>query len=159
MLGAWGRVDQIGLVYATGANMRRTFIAVIAVVCLGTPTYAQEAADGGYKAMVEVTSHQISINSGQGFQQVDGIIPVSPGDLVMASEAGRGWIVYPDCDVEVLPGRVYTVEDRPGVVRVQDAKEFRPACKKPVPWWLLAAVPILACAAHCFDDDEGPASP
>jgi len=29
-----------------------------------------------------------------------------------------GWIIYPDCDVEVLPGKVYTVEDRAGVVRV-----------------------------------------
>jgi len=135
---------------------RIAFIGVIAWALFGTPAYAQEA---GYKAMVEVTSHQISINNGRGFQQVDGIIPVKPGDLVMASESGHGWIIYPDCDVEVLPGKVYTVEDRPGVVRVQDAKESRPICKGALPLWLLAAPPILACAAFCFDDDGRPASP
>jgi hypothetical protein len=62
-----------------------------------------------------------------------------------------------------LPGKVYTVEDRPGVVQIRDAKEHRPICKRAaVPWWLLAGVPIVACAAFCFDDDDGrrrPASP
>lgn len=114
-----------------GAAMRVRRIASVALTvgvlaCL--PAWAQ--ADHGYKALVDVQSQQISVNRGQGFQQVGGITPVSPGDLVMASEGGHGWIIYPDCDVEVLPGKVYTVEDRPGVVEVRDAKESRPECKR-----------------------------
>jgi hypothetical protein len=79
----------------------------------------------------------------------------------MASEVGHGWIIYPDCDVEILPGKVYTVEDRPGVVEIRDAKEYRPICKRAPPYWLLAA-PLavgICAAAGCFDDDDGPASP
>ena len=94
---------------------------------------------------------------------MDGITPVNPGDLVMASEGGRGWIIYPDCDLEVLPGKVYTVEDRPGVVQVRDAKEIRPICKRKFgPWWLVgAAIPLAICLAEdCFEDGNGrPASP
>lgn len=142
--------------------MLRAFISLIAGMLLAAPVLAQD----GPKAMVEVTSHQISVNRGEGFEQVDGITPVRPGWLVVASEGGHGWIIYPDCDVEILPGKVYTVEDRPGVVRVSDAKELgRPICKRGVPPWLIgaalagAAVGICA-AADCFDDDDGrPASP
>jgi hypothetical protein len=141
---------------------RLAAIALVAGLLIGIPAVAQE---GGYKAMVEVSRHQISVNRGEGFRQVDGITPVRPGDLVMASEPdGHGWIIYPDCDVEVLPGKVYTVEDRPGVVQVQDAKQVRPICKRALPYWLLAA-PIavgICAAADCFDDDDRrrrPASP
>jgi hypothetical protein len=135
-------------------------LSLILGLFITTPASAQDG-ETGYKAMVEVTAHQISVNRGEGFRQVDGITPVNPGDLVMASATpeGSGWIIYPDCDVEVLPGRVYTVEDRPGVVQIRDAKEHRPICKKPVAWWLLAVPPIIACAAFCFDNDEQGGSP
>lgn len=140
-------------------RMRRVaFVALTVGVLACLPARAQ--VDGGHKALVEVQSHQISISRGRGFQRVGAITPLKPGDLVMASEGGRGWIIYPDCDVEVLPGKVYTVEDRPGVVEIRDAKASRPICKRAFPLWVLAAPPILACAAHCFDDDDGrPASP
>jgi hypothetical protein len=110
-------------------------------------------------ALVEVKSNDVLVNhDGKGYRQVTGITPVEPGDLVYArAESGHGWILYPDCDVEVLPGRVYTVEDRPG--EIPDPKAFRPECKKPVAWWLLAVPPIIACAAFCFDDDDKGASP
>ena len=101
-------------------------------------------------ALVEVKSNDVLVNrDGKGFRQVTGM---EPGDLVWArADSGHGWILYPDCDVEVLPGRVYTVEDRPG--EIPDPKAFRPECKKPVPWWLLGAVPIIVCvAADCFHD-------
>ena len=64
--------------------MRRlAFIALVAGVVINTPAVAQEP---GYKALVEVTSHQVSVNrDGTGYRQVDGITPVDPGDLVMAS--------------------------------------------------------------------------
>ena len=133
---------------------RVAFVSLILGVFIGGPALAD--------AMVEVKSHQVSVNRGRGFQQVAGITTVKPGDLVMASEGGHGWIIYPDCDVEVLPGKVYTVENRPGLIR--DPKEIRPICKKPVPYWALlgAAIPIGICLAvdDCFDEDrERPASP
>jgi hypothetical protein len=144
--------------------MRRLIglLAGIAGVLMATPAPAQD-----YKALVEVTSHQISVNRGTGYRQVDGITPVNPGDLVMASSSpeGHGWIIYPDCDVEILPGRVYTVENRSGTVQISDAKEHRPICKRAVPWWLLAA-PLIAVPFLIHDDDddrrrrqEEPASP
>jgi hypothetical protein len=141
--------------------LRIAFMSLIAAALIGTPALAQDA---GHKALVEVTSHQISVNRGQGFQQVDGVTPVRPGYLVMASEGGHGWIVYPDCDVEILPGKVYTVEDRPGVVRVTDAKEMgRPICKRAVPLWLIgvgAAALAAGIVVVVDDDDDGrPASP
>ena len=149
-----------------GIAMRRlAFIALIAVVVINTPAATQDG-EPGYKALVEVTSHQVSVNrDGTGFRQVEGITPVDPGDLVMASAdpAGHAWIIYPDCDVEVLPGRVYTVENRAGVVQISDAKEHRPICRRAVPWWLLAA-PLIAVPFLIDDDDdrrrrEEPASP
>src|SRR5262245_47700045 len=132
--------------------MRRlAFIVLVAGVLINTQAVAQ---DPGYKALVEVTSYQVSVNrDGTGFRQVDGITPVDPGDLIMASGEGHGWIIYPDCDVEVLPGRVYTVENRDGVVQISDAKEHRPICKRAFPWWLLAA-PLIAVPFLIHDDDH-----
>jgi hypothetical protein len=107
---------------------RLAFVSLVVAVHSSAPALAE--------ALVEVQSDRISVIRGNGFQQVAGITPVKPGDLVMASDdGGHGW--SPDCNVEVLPGKVYTVEDRPGEVR--DAKASIPACKKPVPIWLSAA--------------------
>jgi hypothetical protein len=139
------------------------YIAAAAGVLVSPPALAD--------ALVEVTNHTISVNRGQGFRQVADVTPVNPGDLVMASAAGHGWILYPDCDVEVLPGRVYTVEDRPGMVRIRDPKEVRPICKRAVPYWLLGvgAAGLAAGIAVAIgddddkrpprDDDDEPASP
>ncbi len=129
--------------------MRRQLAAtwLIAGIFFSTPALAD--------ALVEVKANDVLVNhDGKGWRQVTGITPVDPGDLVMAREpSGHGWILYPDCDLEVLPGRVYTVEDHPG--EIPDPKAFRPECKKPVgAWWLLAVPPLLACAAFCFENHE-----
>ena len=90
---------------------------------------------------------------------------------------------YFGCDVEIKPGRVYTVKDReckvesvdirrprlPHIVNYPDGQrgeEEITRCRV-APWWVLgAAVPIGICAgAGCFDGNEGrrkqllPASP
>ena len=133
----WKLVERFGrAIYRGNAMHRLALISLIAGVLIETPALAQ---DRGYKAMVEVSRHQISVNRGEGYQQVDGITPVRPGDLVMASTPdGHGWINYPDCDVEVLPGKVFTVEHRPGVVQIRDAEGPRLICKRAVPYWILA---------------------
>ncbi len=133
---------------------RLATIAFVAGMLFGSPALAN--------ALVEVQSDLVSVNrSGKGFRQVAGITEVKPGDLVMATEtpgqSGHGYILYPDCDVEVLPGKVYTVEDRPG--EIDDPKGFRPLCKKAAaPWRLLgaAAVPLIAycISSECFDGDD-----
>jgi hypothetical protein len=120
-------------------------------------------------AYVEVKSEQVLINCGSGgYRSAAGITEVKPGCLVMASqsssESGHGYILYPDCDVEVLPGRVYTVEDRKG--QVSGPKSFRPICKvAAAPWYLVGfAAPLIAycTSSECFDDEDRrprPASP
>ena len=59
--------------------------------------------------------------------------------------------------VYLMPPLVYTVYDHPG--EVADTKEFRPACRRPIPYWLIgaaaagAAVGICA-AAGCFEEEH-----
>ena len=117
---------------------RLATIAFVAGILLGTPALAN--------ALVEVQRDRVLVNQGKGFRQVAGT-EVKPGDLVMATdtpgEGAYGYILYPDCDVEVFPGKVFTVEDRPGAI--DDPKEFRPLCRKAAAWWpLFAAVPLVA---------------
>ena len=137
---------------------RLATIAFVAGILLGTPALAD--------ALVEVQRDRVLVNQGKGYRQVAGITEVKPGDLVMATETpgegAYGYILYPDCDVEVFPGKVFTVEDRPGAI--DDPKEFRPLCKKAAaPWRLLgaAAVPLIAycISSECFHDEDRPTSP
>jgi hypothetical protein len=138
--------------------IRTATIAFLVGAVLGSPAF-------GADALVEVTSERILVNRGTGFKLARDISEVKPGDLVMATgEIGRGWIIYPDCDVEVLPGRVYTVEDRPG--EISEPRRDRQLCKRAPPAWLgasvfgAAAATIVCGAAGCFDDDEPkPTSP
>jgi hypothetical protein len=130
--------------------MHRLVIAAIVGVFLSSTAFAD--------AVVRVQHSQIYLNrNGTGYHPVLGDTPAVPGDLVMANETGHGAIIYPDCEVEVLPGRVYTVYDHPG--QIADTKEFRPACRRPIPYWLIgaaaagAAVGICA-AAGCFEEEH-----
>ncbi len=132
---------------------RLAAIAFVAGILLGTPALAD--------ALVEVQRDRVLVNQGKGYRQVAGITEVKPGDLVMATEtpgqSGHGYIIYPGCDVEITPGKVFTVEDRPG--EIDDPKGFRPLCRKAVAWWpLLAAVPLVAYIISDNDDDR-PTSP
>jgi hypothetical protein len=137
---------------------RLATMAFFAAAVFGTSAWAD--------AYVEVKREPLLVNCGSGYRPVTGITKVRPGCLVMASqsgsESGHGYILYPDCDVEVLPDRVYTVEDRLGELR--DPKSFRPICKVAgAPWYLLGyAAPLVAycISAECFEDHEGrPTSP
>ena len=133
-------------------------IAVVAWAVLGSSAWAD--------AFVLVKSDEVLVNHGTGFLQVTGVTEVKPGDLVMAWEdgvvSGHGYILYPDCDEEVRPGRVHTVEDRPG--EVGDLKELRTICREAaVPLWVWGGVAVGAVAVcvgvSCFGDDDEPTSP
>ena len=132
---------------------RWAVIAFVAGALFGVPALAD--------ALVEVQRDRVLVNQGKGYRQVAGITEVKPGDLVMATETpgegSYGYILYPECDEEVFPGKVYTVEDRPG--EIDDPKSFRPLCKKAAaPWKVLgaAAVPLIAycISSECFDGDD-----
>jgi hypothetical protein len=106
-------------------------------------------------AYLRVEKGPVYFNEGKGFHQVADTIEVSPGYKVMAGDGGHGWIAYPDCIAEVLPGEVITVEDHPGTT--VDSKTVLPACKRKVPLYLIAAgaavIAVGVCAAAgCFDD-------
>ncbi len=131
---------------------RLSAILCAAFVVVGSSAWASP--------VVDMRSERVLVNCGDGYHPVAGFSEVQPGCKVMAdAETGHGFILYSDCDVEVLPGKVYTVRDDPGP---QDVKGFRPICEvAAVPWWLVgagvagAAVGITA-AAGAFDDDDGP---
>ena len=54
----------------------------------------------------------LSINQGQGFQKVAGLVQANPGDLVMVSPDGSAKVTYPDgCKVNLQPGVVMTITD------------------------------------------------
>src|SRR5262245_14847859 len=129
---------------------RLAFMAGIVGVFLSSPGLAD--------AVVRVQHAQIYLNrDARGYRPVVGDTEAVPGDLVMANETGHGVIIYPDCEVEVVPGRVYTVRDNPG--EVNDTKEFRPACRRPIPYLLIGAAAagtaIGICAAvGCFEEEH-----
>ena len=129
---------------------RLAFMAGIVGVFLSSPGLAD--------AVVQVSHPQVYLNrDGRGYHPVYSGTPAVPGDLVMANETGHGLIIYPDCEVEVLPGRVYTVYNHPG--EVKDTKEFRPKCRRPIPYWLIGAAAAGAavgiCAAvGCFEEEH-----
>jgi hypothetical protein len=124
-----------------------------------------------FDAFIAPTSETVSSSIGQGFTRVPGLKPAQAGTQVMASESGSGWIIYCGCDVEIKPGRVYTVEDRPCKVESVDSRQSRlphivndtggrgeqrlRRCRRAL-WWALggAGAAVGACAAGgCFDDD------
>jgi hypothetical protein len=120
------------------------------------------------------TPQGVSFNTGGGYTRAPLLQPVPAGTQVMANESGSGWIVYCGCDVEIRPGKVYTVENReckvesvnirqPGLPHIvnypdgQRGEEPLTKCRRPVGWLLLggAGVGVAVCAvAGCFDSDD-----
>jgi hypothetical protein len=139
-------------------NCRLAAIAFCIAAMLGSPVWAAP--------LVEVQKPSVLVNCGNGYRAVGTYTPVQPGCMVMASEEdGHGYILYSDCDQEVVPGRVYTVKDDPGPT---DEKAFRPTCKVAAAgWWpyglyAAGAVVAICAAADCFKDEDHrrkPASP
>jgi hypothetical protein len=85
-------------------------------------------------ATVTAVEGQVSINRGNGFQQVTGAAQAEVGDLVMVGPNGTAQIVYSDdCSVPVLPGKVMTITaeapckefaaDLPAVIRKAPVQE------------------------------------
>ena len=52
----------------------------------------------------------VSINQGQGFQKVDGLVEANEGNSVMVSPGGSATVSYPDgCKISLQPGSVMTI--------------------------------------------------
>jgi hypothetical protein len=123
-------------------------------------------------AFIATQGQVVSFNTGGGYTRVPLLQPVPAGTQVMANETGSGWIIYCGCDVEIKPGRVYTVENReckvesvdlrrsglPHIVKYPDGQRGEQELKRcrVGAWWLLApAAAVGVCAvAGCFDDDN-----
>jgi hypothetical protein len=122
-------------------------------------------------AFIVTTSPTVSSSIGRGFTRVPSLKPVQAGTQVMANDSGSGWIIYCGCDIEIKPGRVYTVEDRackvesvdirqsglPHIVNdngVRGEQRVR-RCRRAL-WWVLGAgASVGVCAAAgCFDGDD-----
>lgn len=88
---------------------RLSIIVGLFVLLVGLSASPASAASDAYLVTVEPN---ILVNKGRGFVKNSSLMPVKAGDQVMANEDGSGWIIYCGCDVEVEPGKVYTVEQR-----------------------------------------------
>ena len=144
--------------------------SALAISIVGLSTSPVIAAD----AFVATTSQMVSSSIGSGFTPLPLLKPVQAGTQVMANETGSGWIIYCGCDVEVRPGKVYTVENRdckvksvdirrsglPHIVNYPDGQrgeEELTKCRAGAAWWALggAGAAVAICAVSgCFDDDD-----
>jgi hypothetical protein len=154
-----------------------TALGLLIAVVLGSPAF-------GADAFVAVTSPNVLVNPGPGYVTVNILKEVKAGDQVMANETGHGWIIYCGCDEEVVPGKVYTVENReckvesvnvrqsglPHVVVSPDGQrgqEEITRCRKgAAAWWALGGAGVgvgICAAAGCFNEGghhkKKPASP
>ena len=150
-------------------NRLYTLLAILAVGATASPAAAADAF------FVQLDP-KVSKSIGRGFSAIPQrrATPAQAGTQVMANETGRGWIIYCGCDVEIRPGKVYTVENReckvesvdirreglPHIVRDEDGQRGEEVVTRcgVVPWWAVAggagaAVGICAVAG-CFDDDD-----
>jgi hypothetical protein len=143
-----------------------TAAATAGIILLSvSPTLASDA-------FIATTSKEVSFSTGGGYTRVPLLESVRAGTQVMANDTGSGWIIYCGCDVEIKPGRVYTVENReckvesvdlrrsglPHIVKYPDGQRGEQELKRcrVGAWWLLApaAVVGVCAAAGCFDDDN-----
>lgn len=143
-------------------------LAMIGMALTASPALACDA-------YVATTTQAVSYSTGGGFRQAPRLQCVPAGTQVMANETGSGWIIYCGCDVEIKPGKVYTVENReckvesvdlrreglPHIVNLPDGERGEQVirrCRLPVGYILGGAgVAVGVCAlAGCFDDDDDP---
>lgn len=83
-----------------------------AVCCAALSAWALQLALSPIADAASVTAVQgkLLINRGTGYAPVIGTLSVNPGDMLMASPAGRGEIVYDDgCHRAIEPGTVLAV--------------------------------------------------
>jgi len=154
--------------------MKRLSAAAGLLMLLASPALGADGSPAiGKDAFVAVTQASVSVNPGLGYLTVQTLREVKAGDQVMANETGHGWIVYCGCDVEIVPGKFYTVENReckvesvdvtqsglPHVVIHPDGQrgqeEIRRCRKGAAGWWLLGGAGVgvgICAAAGCFNE-------
>ena len=128
--------------------MNRTLNVCMAGVLLATPAWAG--------ATVETVKSPVSINHGQGYQQVTKTASVANGDQVMAGAGGHAKIVYADgCVTDVYPGGVASVGKcyKPMMAGL----EVPPPAAYHVPWVPIvlgaAVIGVGVCAVSgCFEN-------
>jgi hypothetical protein len=107
--------------------------ALVAVVSLAA-TAASDAAK------VVPVKGEILVNSGAGYQRIDGPVELRPGDSAIANPSAQATLIYEDgCVVDIVPGMVawgeLTSPCRAGGTRDPDPTLPKPKAFDPA--WLL----------------------
>jgi hypothetical protein len=120
------------------------------------------------------TPQGVSFNTGGGYTRAPLLQPVPAGTQVMANESGSGWIVYCGCDVEIRPGKIYTVENReckvesvnirqsglPHAVVTERGQEDLTRCRRAgAAWWVVGGVGLGVGIWAAVDDDDNKKKP
>jgi hypothetical protein len=72
--------------------------------------WAMLLSSSTWAASLQPGEGQVTVNQGQGFQQVNSRVDANVGDSVMVSPGGSATLVYDDgCKVTVQPGAVATI--------------------------------------------------
>lgn len=116
--------------------MRALGAATIAAVSLFAVTPPADAA------RITPVEGEILVNSGAGYQRIDGAAQLKPGDSAIANPNARASLVYDDgCIVDVVPGMVAWVEPAsPCGAGARAARDPAPLLSSPRtfdPAWLL----------------------
>ena len=108
--------------------------ALVAVVSLAATMASADAAK------VVPVKGEILVNSGAGYQRIDGAVELKPGDSAIANPSAQATLIYDDgCVVDIVPGMVAWGEStspcRAGGTR--DPDPTLPTPKAFDPAWLL----------------------
>lgn len=80
---------------------------LLAALCFGCSTLA---ATVSWATTITPIQGQVSINQGQGFQPINGLVEAKAGDSIMVSPGGSATVAYADgCNVKLQPGAVMII--------------------------------------------------
>jgi hypothetical protein len=80
---------------------------LVAALCFGFSLLATTICQA---ATIQSIQGQVSVNQGQGFQQINGAVEVKAGDSVIVSPGGSATVAYADgCNVALQPGAVMVI--------------------------------------------------
>jgi len=119
-----------------GAAMKVLWGAIVAVALLAATMASSDAAK------VVPVKGEILVNSGAGYQRIDGPVELKPGDSAIANPSAQATLIYDDgCVVDIVPGMVawgeLTSPCRSGTRGTRDPDPTLPTPKAFDPAWLL----------------------
>lgn len=119
-----------------GAAMKVLWGAIVAVISLAATMTSADATK------VVPVKGEILVNSGAGYQRIDGAVELKPGDSAIANPSAKATLIYDDgCVVDIVPGMVAwgeaTSPCRAGARATRDPDPTLPTPRAFDPAWLL----------------------